>query len=249
MLSCQHEKIIAAGRSFKIDGAEKERAGEGHFPVVARQPHHLARSSASPPVPCGESSTSPPPPVQPHHLAYKYPRGCGGSSPRPSSNLRAQRAPYSSPSHQLLFRPSREFPPRGQGRGSPSRALFSLCGRAISSLSDATYTTARASRKPPNSTEAVARECAQTALRICPPLRSGKGLPRLPDAPSCRCASAAMAQPFNTGRKHHDRQQETHAPRLHREEIHRQGGHRKEPLARHRERLDAPRRQGLRRES
>ena len=78
---------------------------------------------------------------------------------------------------------------------------------------------------------------------------SGKGLPRLPDAPSCRCASAAMAQPTNTGRKHHDRQQETHAPRLHREEIHRQGGHRKEPLARHRERVDAPRRQGLQRES
>ena len=54
MLSCQHEKMIAAGRSFKIDGAEK-RAGEGHFPVVVRQPHHLARSSASASVPWGKA--------------------------------------------------------------------------------------------------------------------------------------------------------------------------------------------------
>ena len=75
------------------------------------------------------------------------------------------------------FPPLREFPPRGQGRGFAVARVFSLCGRAICSLSDATFTPSRASRKPPNSTEAVAREARRRPCEFvlrCAPV---KGFP------------------------------------------------------------------------
>ena len=47
-----------------------------------------------------------------------------------------------------------------------SVAVFPLCAASIGSLGDATFTPSRKSRKPPNSTEAVARERADALANL-----------------------------------------------------------------------------------